>query len=431
MKLRQNKLVPLTLEDRPGVASGPSWSGSGAQEYRELIDRLEAIRMDWLQSDGHGEPEPICIALPGAMLGEYAARRDSSRLAKVFSMANHLQSQTDRVIFIGSSDSHRVIRTFFEACCDPYWNELTRGERGSKPRVYFAGDSIDNDSIQGLLQLLSADRPANRHEVYSIGAVSLRSWDIPAGFDVVHRYLHQNFHSTEKGFLLYECSPSPFSESNESYQIISALLPFTELGMLPAATLGIKIMELLAGASAVSKLFFSTVGAENPILRWVAWNQIANIRSMAIWNPSLIAGARWHSHLTQRLGSVSNNPSDPWRFLDSSRVGLSDQDLGNCSHIWVDQTRYDALACEPGPTGDAVWDPNSDRPRRISPVGPTGPTCPDIHRGIYQETLQRQSERAGLGVTLNLPDLGELSLGQWMQWMIIASLLELALAQDT
>jgi hypothetical protein len=38
--------------------------------------------------------------------------------------------------------------------------------------------------------------------------------------------------------------------------------------------------------------------------------------------------------------------------------------------------------------------------------------------------LERQSNQGGLGLTIRFHDLGELSLGQWMQWMIIASILE-------
>ncbi len=50
-------------------------------------------------------------------------------------------------------------RALFEACCHPYHNELPRGARGGKPRIYFEGNNVDNDAVQGLLDLLGCNTP--------------------------------------------------------------------------------------------------------------------------------------------------------------------------------------------------------------------------------------------------------------------------------
>ena len=83
-----------------------------------------------------------------------------------------------------------------------------------------------------------------------------------------------------------------------------------------------------------------------------------------------------------------------------------------------------------------IWDPGSDRPRSV-PSGQsirTGYT--DQAKTRFEQTLAHQAENGGKGLTIRLPDLGELSVGQWMQWMIIAQLLQEALldgdlTQDT
>ncbi|MFM9061866.1 MAG: hypothetical protein ACKOOI_02340, partial [Pirellula sp.] len=68
---------------------------------------------------------------------------------------------------------------------------------------------------------------------------------------------------------------------------------------------------------------------------------------------------------------------------------------------------------------------------KLQSNAPTSPSYNEIAKTSFDQTLQRQANQGGLGLTIRFPDLGELSLGQWMQWMIIASILQADLAQDT
>ena len=63
-------------------------------------------------------------------------------------------ASVDRVVVLGSGNSHLCGRVLFEGCCHPYHNELSRVERGDRPRLYFVGHDIDNDPLQGLIDLL-------------------------------------------------------------------------------------------------------------------------------------------------------------------------------------------------------------------------------------------------------------------------------------
>lgn len=431
MKLRRNKLVPLVLEERPGIASGASWSGGIRQEIGPVIERLESIRQDWLQSTLEVGLGRTCLDLPENLLREYSLHRTASRLGEIFAWANRFQSQTDRVVFVGSADSHRIIRTFKQACCDPFWNELTRGERGSKPRVYFVGDSLDNDSLQGHLQMLSSERPANRGESFGWGTVVLTGYEQEQSVIVAEKHLRQHLQRSGNEVLFYECHARVCEDSPSPCFVPSALLPFSPQGMLPAAILGINIMELLAGASWTSKLFASAASTQNPILQWVAWNHVAESRRVALWNPSLSAGMHWLVHLERSLSKGGMSPSGPCAILDPLSDQLSPDELACCNHIWVEQSRFDALPLEPGPVVEVIWDPTSDRPRAISPDVSSGPSCTEVAKNRYEQTLEHQVQLGGMGLTFKLPDLGELSLGQWMQWMIISSILENQLAQDT
>ncbi|MEI6527454.1 MAG: hypothetical protein WCP62_15595, partial [Planctomycetota bacterium] len=151
----------------------------------------------------------------------------------------------------------------------------------------------------------------------------------------------------------------------------------------------------------------------------------------ALWNPSLSAGMHWLVHLERSLPKGGMSPSGPCAILHPLSDELSPDELACCNHIWVEQSRFDALPLEPGPVVEVIWDPTSDRPRAISPDMSSGPSCTEVAKTRYEQTLEQQVQHGGMGLTFKLPDLGELSLGQWMQWMIISSILENQLARDT
>src|SRR6185437_15260734 len=61
-------------------------------------------------------------------------------------------------------------RALFESLCSCYHNELPPETRLGVPRIYFEGDSADNDSLQNLLDLLQITciDPEQRDERWGI-----------------------------------------------------------------------------------------------------------------------------------------------------------------------------------------------------------------------------------------------------------------------
>ena len=89
------------------------------------------------------EKQPLDAAffeLPEKILQEYKEGRDASELGRILQTAQSLQEQTDRVVVLGIGGSYMGARALMDALCEPYFNELSRAERGSKPRVYFEGN---------------------------------------------------------------------------------------------------------------------------------------------------------------------------------------------------------------------------------------------------------------------------------------------------
>ena len=128
MKLRQNKLVPLRLQEHVALDVG------GRERFEEILEALDSTRLAWIRqapqtahlsetapsSSNRQNSKPslgVTLAyLPQQTLGEYAQARESSLLSHVFRIAANFQNQTDRVIFVGDAQSQSVVKSILHAC---------------------------------------------------------------------------------------------------------------------------------------------------------------------------------------------------------------------------------------------------------------------------------------------------------------------------
>ena len=150
-------------------------TGVSPADLQALTPQLNAARTKVLDEDLRLLAEGIVppnkapldaafLELPERILAEYRADQSGSELGKILQTARRLQNAVDRVVVLGIGGSYMGARALLEACCEPYFNELDRGQRGSRPRMYFEGNNVDNDASQGLLKLLGNGRVAERVE---------------------------------------------------------------------------------------------------------------------------------------------------------------------------------------------------------------------------------------------------------------------------
>ena len=98
------------------------------------------------------EMQPLDAAffdLPERLLDE-----ERPLLDQIMAAGDRLAKEVDRVVVLGIGGSYMGARALFEACCHPYHNEISRQRRGGRPRIYFEGNNVDNDAVQGLLDLV-------------------------------------------------------------------------------------------------------------------------------------------------------------------------------------------------------------------------------------------------------------------------------------
>ena len=132
-----------------------------ARSHPKLLAARDEVLADaklWAEGGAvPGDKQPLDAGfhdLPERLLDEYAAKGAESEVGRIIATANRLAAVVDRAVLLGIGGSYMGARALLEACCHPYYNELSRDARDDRPRICFEGNNVDNDALQGLLDLL-------------------------------------------------------------------------------------------------------------------------------------------------------------------------------------------------------------------------------------------------------------------------------------
>lgn len=388
------------------------------------------------------------VRLPERLLAEYEANRPTSQLGRMLAITKQLMTEVDRIVVLGDVESLCGPRALMQACCQPHFNELSRGGRGSRPRMLFVGDCLDNDSVQGLLHLLGAHHgraATSLDERWGMVVISRgikpanTNWLLKPLLDALHINCggdHQQLQS-RLIWVLGDTSSiadnAPFQSAadrlggssrfefpagvNERFSVLSLA------GLVPAALLGINIMKLLEGGRAISENFRATKAADNLALQFAGINhlldhqQVVKLRWWCNWCRALDGLSGWYRQLLRGcLGKelveldLLNNASPPTRSLCTSSPGPM---LPLMNQLVVRRFRFDALSpIDTGPYGTLPAD-----------LGPIQNLVDVLHATRQQKHLALQSARWP-SVELSVTQVDEPSLGQLLQLLMLATVVE-------
>ena len=437
MKLRRNTLQPLRFD--PSGALLPDF-GIDAVQIAELLPKLVDIRDAMMTAELH---DAGFVTLPDRLLAEYEANRRGSELGRLFKRATHLHKIVDRVVVLGIDGSYIGARAILESCCQPYWNELSRGDRGSKPRMYFGGNNLDNDASQALLYLLGAhkNQPAkNELERWALVVIS-KSGDTIETAAAFRQFLAALESSAagdrEKQIELLVPVTGLDSKLRKMVTELGATDiypvpdgvggPFSVLsaaGLVPAAMVGVNVIELLQGASAMTKHFQTAKPEDNIVLQYVATNHLLeahcgiNIRVMSVWSTALESFGMWYDQLAAAslgknlLGFTSLttlNTRDLHSRHQQHQQGKRDKVV---NHIISDEFRFDSLAI-----GERTEDADS-----LNEIAEK--TLPELMKAAIEGTNQALRDKGRPSTNLHVPKVDELHMGQLFQMMMLATVVE-------
>ena len=409
-------------------------------DLKWLAPRLAAARQEVLDNlalyaRGIAPPEekqPLDAAffdLPERLLDE-----EHPLTERIVAAGDRLAKEVDRVIVLGIGGSYMGARALFESCCHPYHNELSRQRRGGRPRIYFAGNNVDNDSTQGLLDLVEGTDDWGIIVVSKSGttletAVAFRLFlealrkackgdkEKVGGRVIAVTGESGGLHDLAQAIGCREIFPIPDGVGGR-YAVLSAV------GLLPAAVMGLDVGHLLEGAAAMNERFRASPPMENPALDYAGVSRLMDsrrgetIRVLSVWADGLEAVGLWYDQLlAESLGKNGWGPT-PLTVLNTRDLhsrgqqhqeGRRDKLITN---LVVEQTHREWLAVEPS-------DCDQDNLNSLS-----GKTLPDILRAAYAGVNQAYAEDYRRTATITLPRLDEGSLGQLFQMLMLATVVE-------
>lgn len=428
--------------------------GVTADQLRSLYPRLAELRQELLDAASaasanepgagfHGPLESRFYSLPKEQLDAYRQHREDSPLGRIFKVANSQMEVVDAVVVVGAGGSYVGPFALMQACCDPYHNELRRGPRGGKPRMYFAGNNFDNDASQALLSRIVAggysDTDAETRWSMVVNSKSGETLETAAAFRQFLAALQANLKDDESTLLRRLVVPVTGPTGNlrelakalaceEIFEVpegvaarFSVLSP---VGLIPTAMLGLDIMKLLEGAVAMNEHFASTPPDKNVVLQFVAVNHLLEkhrgktIRVMSVWSQALEAIGKWYESLLagsngkQGLGATPLTTVNTRDLHGRHQQHLHGRDDKVFHNLVVERFRTDPL-----PVGSSPLNQDS-----LDDLAQTDLT--DIMTAAIRSANDSLHTQRRPTTDLILPTIDTYVLGQLFQMLMIATAIE-------
>jgi glucose-6-phosphate isomerase len=384
------------------------------------------------------------IDLPQAALDQHRRKGDASDLGRVLNLATRLREEAGRIVFLGAGAATLGGQILFEALKSGYHNQLPVADRLGAPCVYFSGDNLDNDAFQELLDLLQItcvdpDQPQERWAVVCIS----RTGTVlePALALRVFRREAAEYYGLRSEWLkkMFMAVTSPSSKLHELYKAFGIgddnilTLPdnvserfgiFTAAGLLPAAVLNLDVRALLLGAAAMTKRFLEEPFERNPVLQLAAVNYLMTeetykpLRVLSIWSKKLEMVGRWYDLLlAESLGKQGRGPT-PLSMVPTRDLHVRGQQHQEGAR---DRVITNLVVKTPRgvPISVGMSDHNEDDLNAYNRKG-----LPDLMNAALHGTNQAYFDAARPTADLIVPTLSEHTMGQLLQLLMLATVVE-------
>ncbi len=410
-------------------------------QFSQLAERLENARDETTVTDVQlmqsgqipVEKQPLdgrFYQLPELLLEGYREAGSSSELARILSAARQLQDSSEAVVVLGIGGSYMGAKAILEGCCEPYFNELSQQERGGRPRIYFEGNSLDNDAIQALFARLSGAR-------WSVVVISKSGGTLETS--VAFRLFLESLETQFPGEVCQRVVPVTGAEGKldslaqdlncESvfrvpegvggrFSVLSAV------GLLPAACMGVDIIQLLKGAAAMNETFRKMPADQNPVLQYVGAAHLLettrgmDIRVLSVWSKMLESAGLWYDQLlAESLGKAgigatpvtAVNTRDLHSRAQQHREGRRNKLIVN---VMTRSIRTDRLSVP------ERYD-DQDELNQLA-----GRPVTDLLMAAYEGTNLALREVGRPVINIELESTDAFSLGQYFQMMMLATVVE-------
>ena len=355
-------------------------------------------------------------------------------LDEIVSAGDRLAQEVDRVLVLGIGGSYMGAQALFEACCHPYHNEISRKRRGGRPRIYFEGNNADNDSVQGLLDLVEGSDDWGIVVVSKSGGTLETAVAFRIFLDALKKSCGGDMEKVRRRVIPVTGESGRLRDlanrlgCNDIFPIPDGVggrfSVLSAVGLLPAVIMGLDVQHLLEGAAAMNERFRTAAPLENPVLDYVGFSRLmetrrgATIRVLSTWGKNLESVGLWYDQLLAESLGKNGQGATPLTVVNTRDLhsrgqqhqeGRRDKLITN---LVVEHTDRDPVAIE-----RSEYD--EDKLNSLS-----GKTLPDILRAAYIGTNQAYADDSRRTATIRLPRSDEGSLGQLFQMLMLATVVE-------
>ncbi len=383
------------------------------------------------------------IPLPAKMLES----QSDGLLHDIQSTALRFREELGSVVSLGIGGSYMGARARFEALCHPYHNQLPAEVRAKHagqavPRIYFEGNNLDNDGMHGLLDLLECQSEAEpgRDGDWGIVVISKSggTLETAAAFRVFREALEKRYGagSDESRRFIVPVT----GETGKLRNLSKALnypdtfpIPdgvggrfsvFSAVGLLPAAIMGLDVVALLQGAADMTELCRTAPLGENPVLDYVAVCHLMEeehglkTRILSTWGSRLEALGLWYDQLlAESLGKEEKgafpltvvNTRDLHSRGQQHQEGIRDKLITNLS---VESPSTEPISLPKFASDEDQLNQHA------------GKTIPQMLRAAFDGTNQAYADVHRPTANLILPKLDEYAMGQILQMLMLATVVE-------
>ncbi len=420
-------------------------------ELRDLMPRLLQVRSQVAaERELRQVPEEMqpldsgFIDLPQKYLDQFRRQGDQSILGKVLQESTRLRDLADKVVILGIGGSYMGARALFEALRSKYHNELPAETRLNVPCIYFAGNNVDNDALQELLDMLQTTcvEPNTREERWGAIVISKSggTLETATALRVIRKEMVDYYGPQSElvnsllvpitgpsGKLRDLCRAEGYAEDN-IFTIPDGVggrfSVFTPVGLLPAAVMGLDVRALLLGAAAMTRRFLEEPFEQNPVLQYAAVNYLMltehnkPTRVLSIWSDKLEAIGLWYDQLlAESLGKHSQGPT-PITTLQTRDLHSRGQQHQEGTRDKVINNLFVRTTKTP-PIKIGMADNDSDTLNQFSRK-----TLPEIMDAAFRGTNIAYDDVARPTADLILPTLSEHTIGQLLQMFMLATVIE-------
>ncbi len=352
----------------------------------------------------------------------------------------------DAHVVLGIGGSYLGARMLFEALCHKFHNELP-ADRRKAPRIYFEGNSVDNDAFVDLLDLLEG-QPVTAHVVSKSGGTletgmafrllrqrlgdRVAAWAVTTGHKTrLDRFVAQRQLQGLRVFDLPDNVGGRFS----------VLCP---VGLFPAAMMGLDVHAILDGARAMRDRCAATADVlDNPAYLYAALQYLSllrgrNISVLSVWSKCLESFGLWLDQLSAESLGKDGLGRTPLTAVCTRELHSRGQQHQEGTR---DKVVCNLVAQRPGrePLAAAA-EPGDDEERAIYASGrkPTkeeasatdgyfyavGRSLPEINDLAYQATDTAYVKAQRPGMTMRIGAIDEAHLGALIFLFELATLVE-------